>query len=171
MKLLDDAPGYTIDTAGLIALDANYRMPGVTDALWADIEKMVEEGRFTVIDLVYEEVLRFQGQEGTWLKNWLKRNKVHCYRELDQESMVLAQKVIRENISTGFLSAKKLVAGQDEADPFLIGHAAVHQQAIITMESAARPNRIPQVADRYGARGIGILEFLKERNFRLVQGS
>lgn len=169
MKLLDDAPGYTIDTAGLIALDANYRMPGVTDALWSDIDKLVEEGRFTVIDMVYEEVLRFQGQEGTWLKHWLRRNKGQCYRELDQESMILAQQVIRENMNTGFLSAKKMVAGQDEADPFLIGHAAVHQQAIITMESSAKPNKIPQVAKRYAARAIGILDFLKERGFRLIQ--
>lgn len=171
MKLLDDAAGYTIDTAGLIALDANYRMPGVTDALWADIETMVAAGRFTVIDVVFDEVMRFQGKEGTWLKNWLKRHKTQCFRELDEESMVLARQVIRENKDTGFLSAKKLVAGQDEADPFLVGHAAVHQQAIITLENSSKPNKIPQVAKRYGARGISILEFLKERGFRLVQGT
>jgi hypothetical protein len=84
--------------------------------------------------------------------------------------MVLSQQIINEDINTGFLKRQKLIEGKDEADPFLIGNAAVEKFVIVTKEKSTVSNKLPQVALKYGARSIGIADFLKERDFKLQRG-
>lgn len=168
LALTDDEPAYCFDTSALVTLDANYKQGRVFGALWKDIEKLMEEGRFIVIDMVYDEIMRFEGSKGTWLKEWLKDNKKKCYRETDEEAMVLARKVIRENKNTGFISESKMMAGKEEADPYLIGHAGVHGYTIVTLENQTKPNKMPKVAKKYNdARAINLLSYLHERGFEL----
>ena len=169
MKLGVGEASYCFDTSALVSLDANYKQSKVFGALWHDIEELMVHGRFVVIDMVYDEVMRHEGSGSSWLKEWLKRNKKECFRDTDEEAMVMARKVIRENKNTGFISEQKMMAGKEEADPYLIGHAYVHGYAIVTLENQTRPNKIPKVAKKYEARGISVLTYLQERGFKLTR--
>ena len=123
MKLGVGETSYCFDTSALVSLDANYKQSKVFGALWHDIEELMAQGRFVVIDMLYDEVMRHEGSGSSWLKERLKRNKKDCFRDTDEEAMVMARKVIRENKNTGFISEQKMMAGKEEADPYLIGHA------------------------------------------------
>ena len=169
MKLAVQETAYCFDTSALVTLDANYKQGRVFGALWKDIEKLMDEGRFIIVDMVFDEVMRYEGTRASWLKDWLKLNKKKCYRETDVEAMEMAKKIIRENKNTGFISESKMMAGKEEADPYLVGHAAVHGYTIVTMENQTNPNKIPKVARKYEARGINVIGFLHERGFELTR--
>lgn len=169
MKLALSETVYCFDTNSLITLDTHYKQGKVFGPLWADIDELLDAERFIIIEEVYDEILRHQGPQSTWLKDWLKTNKKRFFQETGEEAMVMARKVIRENKNTGFIKLEKMLSGKEEADPFLIGQAAVNGYVIVTEESQASGNRIPKVAKKYGARAINLLAYLHERGFELTR--
>jgi len=161
---------YAFDSDTLVTLERYYSDLSIFDALWEDLAWLAKGGRLKIIDFVFDEVVKsYKGDRG-FLKAWLKEHRKHCYWETTEKAMNLSQRVIRENAATGFLKRQKLIEGKDEADPFLIGNAATEGFIIVTKENATVSNKIPQVALKYGARSIGIAEFLKERDFRMQRG-
>ena len=171
MSLFEEQePVYAFDSDALVTLERYYSDLAVFDALWKDMVWLAKSGRLKVIDFVYDEVVGSYKGDRSFLKTWLTKNRKHCHWDTGERAMVLSQQIIRENINTGFLKRQKLIEGKDEADPFLIGNAAVEKFVIVTKEKSTVSNKLPQVALKYGACSIGIAEFLKERDFKLQRG-
>jgi hypothetical protein len=170
MKLaLNSETVYCFDTNALIWLDTYYKQGKVFGPLWDDIDDLLDAERFIIIEEVYDEVFRHEGPQSTWLKNWMKGNKKRFIRETDEEAMVQSRTIIRENKNTGFIKLNKMSVGIEEADPYLIAHAAVHGYVIVTQESQTAANRIPKVAKKYEVRSINLLTYLHERGFELTR--
>lgn len=167
----EDEAIYAFDSDALVTLERYYSDLPVFDALWQDLAWLSLAGRFKVIDFVYDEVVdSYKGDRG-FLKSWLKKQRKYCFWETGEKAMILSQRVINENVRSGFLKPGKLIGERDEADPFLIGNAAVEGFIIVTKEKTTVSNKLPQVAAKYGARTIGIADFLKDRGFKLQRGT
>ncbi|MEZ4788409.1 MAG: DUF4411 family protein [Flavobacteriales bacterium] len=166
----EQEPVYAFDSDALITLERYYGDMAVFDALWSDLVWLAKVDRLKVIDFVFQELV--DDYKGTSLiKSWLTKHRKLCYWETGEQAMLLSQRVIRENLNSGFLKHQKVVGERDEADPFLIGNAAVEKFVIVTKEKSTVSNKLPQVAFKYGATSIGIADFLKERGFKLQRGS
>jgi hypothetical protein len=61
--------------------------------------------------------------------------------------------------------------GQNEADPWLVAHAAVHDRVVVTEERRKGPDvadrnlKIPNVADEHGVRCIDFNNLARERSW------
>lgn len=158
---------YVIDTSALIRLDLTFKRDNpVFTAIWEEIEDLIIQRRFLVIDFVEQEIKEYRGKE-VFLKEWVKKWKKLLVVETDVDSFNAARPIINEEYSTGFLKANKLAEGKEEADPYLIGFCKVHNYVLITDENKLKPNRIPAVAQKNGVRCIDVYEFLQERGLKM----
>lgn len=158
---------YVIDTSGLMRLDVNFKRENpVFTAIWEEIEDLIVQGRFRIIDFVEQEINDYEGKE-EFLKQWVNKWKKRLVVETDVESFNAARPIINAEYHTGFLKASKQAEGKEEADPYLIGYCKVHGCVLITDESKLKPNRIPAVAEKNGVKCIDVYEFLQERGLRM----
>jgi hypothetical protein len=66
---------YVIDTSGLIKLEATFKYDNpVFSAIWEEIEELIKQGRFRIIDFVEDEINNYEGKED-FLKKWIKKWK------------------------------------------------------------------------------------------------
>lgn len=158
---------YVIDTSALMRLDLTFKRENpVFTAIWEEIEDLIVQGRFLVIDFVEIEINEYRGKE-IFLKDWVKKWKKRLVVETDAESFNAARPIINEEYNTGFLNATKQAEGKEEADPYLIGYCKVHKCVLITDESKMKPNKIPVVAEKNGVRSIDVYDFFQERGLRM----
>jgi hypothetical protein len=158
---------YVIDTSGLIMLESTFKYDNpVFKAIWEEIEDLIRQGTFRIIDFVEDEINNYEGKQD-FLKNWVKKWKKHFVVKTDAASINAAIPIINEEYSTGFFDAKKQAEGKEEADPYLIGYCKVHNCVLITNESKTRNNKIPAVAKKNGVKCIDINDFLVERGLRM----
>ncbi len=158
---------YVIDTSGLLRLDLNFKRENpVFIAVWEEIEDLIVQGRFRIIDFVEQEINDYEGEE-EFLKKWVKKWKKRLVFETDVESINASRPIINTEYNTGFLKASKQAEGKEEADPYLIGYCMVHDCVLITDESKLKPNRIPAVAEKNGVKCIDVYEFLQERGLKM----
>lgn len=158
---------YVIDTSGLIMLESTFKYDNpVFQAIWEEIEDLIRQGTFRIIDFVEDEINNYEGKQD-FLKNWVKKWKKHLAVKTDAASINAAIPIINEEYSTGFFDAKKQAEGKEEADPYLIGYCKIHNCVLITNESKTRNNKIPAVAKKNGVKCIDINDFLVERGLRM----
>lgn len=158
---------YVIDTSGLIILESTFKYDNpVFQAIWEEIEDLIRQGTFRIIDFVEDEINNYEGKQD-FLKNWVKKWKKHLVVKTDAASINVAIPIINEEYSTGFFDAKKQAEGKEEADPYLIGYCKIHNCVLITNESKIRNNKIPAVAKKNGVKCIDINDFLVERGLRM----
>lgn len=158
---------YVIDTSALMRLDLTFKRENpVFTAIWEEIEDLIVQGRFLVIDFVEQEINEYRGKE-VFLKDWVKKWKKRLVVETDAESINAARIIVNEEYHTGFLKPTKQAEGKEEADPYLIGFCKVHNYILITDENKLKPNRIPAVAQKNGVECIDVYEFLQERGLRM----
>lgn len=158
---------YVIDTSALMRLDLTFKRENpVFTAIWEEIEDLIVQGRFVVIDFVEQEINDYRGKE-VFLKDWVKKWRKRLVVETDAESFNAARPIINEEYNTGFLKPNKQAEGKEEADPYLIGFCKVHNYVLITDENKLKPNRIPAVAQKNGVKCIDVYEFLRERGLRM----
>jgi hypothetical protein len=158
---------YVIDTSALMRLDFTFKRENpVFTAVWEEIEDLIFQGRFLVIDFVEQEINDYRGKE-VFLKDWVKKWRKRLVVETDAESFNASRPIINEEYNTGFLKPNKQAEGKEEADPYLIGYCKVHNCVLITDENKLKPNRIPAVALKNGVKCIDVFEFLQERGLRM----
>lgn len=158
---------YVIDTSALLRLDFTFKRENpVFTAIWEEIEDLIVQGKFLTIDFVEQEINDYRGKE-VFLKDWVKKWKKHFIVKTDAASFNAARPIINEEYNTGFLNARKLAEGKEEADPYLIGFCKVHNCVLITDENKLKPNKIPAVALKNGVHCIDVFEFLQERGLRM----
>jgi Domain of unknown function (DUF4411) len=158
---------YVIDTSALIRLESTFKYDNpVFIAIWEEIEDLIREGCFLTIDFVEDEINNYGGKE-EFLQEWVKKWKKILVVQTDSETFNAAIPIINEEYNSGFLDAKKLAVGKEEADPYLIAYCKVHNCVLITNESKTKPNKIPGVSMKNGVKCIDIFEFLVEREMRM----
>jgi len=158
---------YVIDTSGLIMLESTFKYDNpVFKAIWEEIEDLIGEGAFRIIDFVENEINNYEGKQ-EFLKIWVKKWKKHLVVVTDPASINAAIPIINEEYNTGFFDAKKQAEGKEEADPYLIGYCKTHTCVLITNESKTKHNRIPAVASKNGVKCIDVNDFLVERGLRM----
>ena len=165
-----DTKIYCIDMGVLIKLDSEFSYSKKAfKAIWDDLEVMIKQGELVSCEFLEEEVNRYLGQH-TFIKEWVAKHKSKLLVPNNTEILVAAAQVINENLNTGFLKKKKWESGQNEADPYLIALGMVMGCTIVTTESKDKPNKIPQVAIKYGVRPIDLYEFFDERGLEMKKG-
>ncbi|MCF8350516.1 MAG: DUF4411 family protein, partial [Bacteroidales bacterium] len=158
--------GY-IDTSGLIQLEFTFKYDNpVFQAIWEEIEDLIQQGRFRTINFVEQEINSYEGKQD-FLKKWIKKWKKSFIYPTDAECFNAAIPIVNEEYDSGFFDPKKQAEGIEEADPYLIAYCKVHNFTLITNESKTRPNRIPGVALKNGVKCIDIYDFLKERELKM----
>jgi hypothetical protein len=165
----DENTVYVIDTSGLIRLDNTFKRDiPVYTAIWEEIEDLIYNRCFRIIDFVELEINDYSGKE-VFLKQWVKKWRKHLVVPTDAASFNAAIPIINEEYNTGFLKAQKKAEGKEEADPFLIAYCKAHNCKLITDESKTKPNRIPAVAIKNGVVCLDINDFLIERGLKMVR--
>lgn len=158
---------YVIDTSSLLMLEYTFKYDNpVFVAIWEEIEELITQGAFRTIDFVEDEINSYEGKQ-EFLKNWVKKWKKYFVYETDSASINAAIPIINAEYKSGFFDAKKLAAGKEEADPYLIAYCKVNSYVLITNENKSKPNKIPGVSEKNGVRCIDIFDFLSERGLRM----
>ena len=158
---------YVIDTSSLLMLEYTFKYDNpVFVAIWEEIEELIIQGAFRTIDFVEDEINSYEGKQ-EFLKNWVKKWKKYFVYETDPVSINAAIPIINAEYKSGFFDAKKLAAGKEEADPYLIAYCKVNSYVLITNENKNKPNKIPGVSQKNGVRCIDIFDFLSERGLRM----
>ncbi len=111
---------YLIDTSGLIMLESLFKYDNlVFEAIWEEIEELIQFDAFRTIDFVEDEINSYQGKED-FLKNWVRKWKKNFVVVTDSESINAAIPIINEEYNSGFFNARKQTEGKEEADPYLL---------------------------------------------------
>jgi Domain of unknown function (DUF4411) len=162
-----DSTIYAIDTSGLIKLESTFRYDNPTfSAVWEEIEDLIQQGRFRIIDFVEDEINDYKGKED-FIKNWVRKWRKELVYKTDEECYNAASPIINEEYSTGFFDAKKQAAGKEEADPYIIAYCKVNGCCLITNENKTKHNKIPAVSAKHGIKCIDIFDFLTERGLQM----
>ena len=99
---------YVINTSALLRLDLNFKRENlVFTAVWEEIEDLIIQGRFIIIDFVEQEINEYRGKEEIFLKDWVKKWKKHLVVETDVKSFNVSIPIINEEYNTGFLNPNK----------------------------------------------------------------
>lgn len=160
---------YLIDTSGLIMLESIFKYDNpVFKAIWEEIEDLIKQGRFKTIDIVDDEINRYDGKED-FLKKWVMKWKKQLVVPVDEETIIASIPIVNEEYETGFFDPKKQAEGIEEADPYLIAFCKVNNCTLITNESKLKSNKIPAVAAKNGVECIDINEFLEQTGLRMVR--
>jgi hypothetical protein len=158
---------YVIDTSGLIMLESTFKYENpVFAAIWEEIEELIQQVRFRIIDFVEDEINNYQGKE-EFLKKWVEKWKKHLVYPTDLECYNAAIPIINEEYKSGFFDAKKLASGKEEADPYLIAYCQVNNCVLITNESKDRSNKIPAVAKKHDVKCFDIYDFFIDRGLKM----
>lgn len=158
---------YVIDTSALITLDLVFKKDNpVFTAIWDEIEDLISNGHFKILDFVEDEIKSYEGKED-FLKKWITKWNKLLIVETDIESFNAAIPIINQEYSTGFFNARKQAEGKEEADPYLLGYCMVHKCVLITSESKEKPNKLPAVARKNNIRCIDVNDFLLDRGLKM----
>ncbi len=163
----EDQTVYVIDTSGLIKLESTFHPEDPTfAALWEEIDSLVSQGRFRIIDYVEQEINSYEGAQD-FLKKWVAKRKKQVVFETTSECYNAAIPIINAEYSTGFFDVKKQAEGKEEADPYLIGYCMVNGSTLITNESKEKQNKIPAVSKKNGVTCIDVYDFIRNRGLKM----
>jgi hypothetical protein len=158
---------YCIDTSALIDLRRHYPKNEATfKAVWEEIETLIAEGNMSTMKIVEKEIEKYQGKDDFLIK-WISKHKKQLIYPMDSEIWDAATKIMEKHPE--LIDKKKMMNGEEEADPFLITLACVKGLTIITQESKDNPNKIPAIANKYKINCLNLFEFFNAQNLSFVK--
>ena len=157
---------YCIDSSSLMELSRQYPKSSFP-TLWVKIDTLIEAGRLISPEEVLNEIKR--GDDS--LVEWAKKRR-QMFIPLDSDQARIAGQILA--------SSKDLIDPLGEApqaDPFLIALAKVRNDStekqlfdrkhvVVTQEGRHKPNKIPQVATRFGVESIRLLDLFEKENWK-----
>lgn len=151
---------YVFDTGPFIALFRNY-YPKTFKTLWQLFDSMVDDGSIVSTREVRNEIL-FPPNLATWSKTHKDIFTTPTANETNVVRDIYAVKHFQQNIE-----AKKLFAGGNSADPFVVAKAAVIEGAVVTTEEK-RPNaaKIPNICENFNVNCLSLEEFMEEEDWQ-----
>jgi predicted nucleic acid-binding protein len=158
---------YCIDTSVLIDLKRHYpKNEAAFKAIWQEIETLIAEGNMFTVKIVEKEIEKYQGKDDFLIK-WINKHKNQLIYPMDSEIWNAGTKIMEKHPE--LLDKKKMMNGEDEADPFLIALAYVKGCTIITQESKDNLNKIPTVANKYKIKCMNLFEFFNAQGLGFVK--
>jgi hypothetical protein len=147
---------YSLDASAILQISNMYpadRFPDLFEKVWEKIERAAKEGRVIVIDKVYNELAR----KDDFAHKWLLARKKDIIYVCGHDVIIKASEVIRD--------FSKLVDPDnehDQADPYIVAHAALYGYVVVTAETkmpiplapGRRKDKIPNVCDHYGVENL-----------------
>lgn len=152
---------YSLDTSALLnAWQRNYP-PDVFPTLWQNLDGLVSNG----ILIATEEVLvELEKKAGNAVHNWAKQRSA-MFVPIDGQ--------IQQVVSTILQNYPRLIdnrTNRSGADPFVIALAVIERCTVLTGErpsgNPAKP-KIPDVCAGMGVRCIGMVDLIREQNWRV----
>ena len=141
---------YVLDTSALVGAWVRSYPPDSFPALWDSLDKLVEAGRLTAPEEVFEE-LKAQDDD---LYKWVKDRKDAIIVPTSRAVMLEARAILADHPRLTMPGR-----GRGRADPFVIALACTQGAVVVTQEqggSADKP-RIPYVCKQ---RAVGCAELL-----------
>lgn len=141
---------FIIDACSIFAQNPNSSFPRKVHAsLWQRIDDLVANQEVVTCGQVRREVL----DTGDLASQWVQNSGLVVIEE-DEAIQGAVAKVV--NKCPKLLNFNKV---KSSGDAFLIATAMVYGLAIITEEKKSSPQRIPQVAERFGIKSYNLNEF------------
>lgn len=150
---------YVFDTGPFITLFRNY-YPKTFKTLWQLFDKMVDDGSIVSTREVRNEIL-FPPNLVSWSKTHKEIFATPTAKETNVVRDIYAIKHFQQNIE-----AKKLFAGGNSADPFVVSKAVIIVGSVVTTEEK-KPNaaKIPNICDEFGVNCLSLEEFMEEEGW------
>jgi hypothetical protein len=150
---------YTLETNILIGFSRNYPRD-LFPSLWSTLEKTIDDRKACICQAVLDELERGTDE----LHDWAKRYP-HFVCDISQDDIDLAA-----DISVAF--PEWVREETNAADPFVVAHGVIESRMIVTDERRAgtgveaRNQKIPNVAETYGATTVNFFEFARAEGWR-----
>lgn len=151
---------YSIDTSALLDGWRRHYPPDVFASIWERIDGLISDGKLCAIDEVRSELERKDDDVFRWAKS-----RENFFVPIDDDIQIQVARILRAH--PRLVDQRK---GRSGADAFVIALALRDQAVVITAEqrsSKAGIPKIPDVCDAMGVRSIGLLDFFRERAWKL----
>lgn len=148
---------YCFDTSAFIECWTRSYPPDVFPGLWTRLNHAVAHAAIVTPDEVRAEIAR----QDDGLRDWL-RERPHILVTLDAEVQTAVREVLKS-----FPLLVKAFSTRNQADPFVIATAKVHNLIIVTEErlGTAKKPRIPDVCRTMNIRCIDVMAFIREQGW------
>lgn len=157
----DQPVRYSLDTSALLnAWQRNYP-PDLFPTLWQNLDGLIASG----VLIASEEVLiELEKKEGDAVHQWA-RQRSSMFVPIDGQ--------VQQVVSTILQRYPRLIdnrTSRSGADPFVIGLAIIERCTVVTAErpsgNPVKP-KIPDVCSGMDVRWIGLIDLIREQNWRL----
>jgi len=157
---------YCLDANVLIQAWQKYYSPTLCQDYWTILNRLGQEDRIFLPQMVYEEITRTDDELATWLKT----SDIPEYK-IDGSVTEALRDIYSSNPAHQNLVDN--VKGRSLADPWVIAHAIKEKATVVTKEEkimAINTNKIkiPNVCDNMGVRWINDYQFAEELNIRFT---
>ena len=127
-----------------------------------------------ILDVVYKEILRLDGELSVWMKN-IPKNKI--INQLNKITIEIYADIIKFIITSGYYrqEAARVWTANLVADPWIISYASYSNATIITHEkkrilyltAKSKIVKIPEVADRFNIKCENLFYFMRKNKIYL----
>jgi hypothetical protein len=166
---------YLIDANSLITPHLSYYPFDFAPGFWTQIEKLIQDGRIAILDLVKDEILK--GNDS--LKDWMDGLSIGTRIDHREEKILKQYALVLQYIADNRCykpSALQEWSKQSVADPWLIAAASVYHQVLVTFETPnnglndkfpSKQAKIPDVAENFGVKTITLFQMMRELGIQL----
>ena len=166
---------FLIDANSLITPHLTYYPFDFANSFWSQMEKHIQNGDITILDLVKDEIL--QGEDS--LKDWMESITIRSYIDRRDSTILTLFGAVLEHIQTNTCykpSALTEWAKGNVADPWLISAAKAKGYTIITFEvpnkglnprNPSKNAKIPDVANVFGVKTENLFYMMRTLRFTL----
>ena len=150
---------YVIDTNALRTF-FRYYYRLVTPELYANLDKMIENGDLISVKEVYNEMER-QHQKDSEILQELKNIKHIFLEPTNDEEINIIHEIYSNTNFRNNIKEKNILNGSPVADAFLVAKAKIEKAILITSEKFS-PNaaKIPNMCEKYDVEYINYEQFL-----------
>lgn len=151
---------YVLDTSVISALHRNYYRPHFV-SLWKAFDGMVAGAKFTS---TREALRELEGKGGDAL-DWANANQA-LFTIPDAKEGAFVAGIFGVAHFQANIERQKILRGGHNADPFLIGRAAVIGGTVVTMEQF-KPNgvKIPNICKHFGVPCLDLRGFMAKEGW------
>ncbi len=167
---------FLFDSNTLITPKRSYYAFDITPSYWQKLNAAAEKRVFVIIDRVYEEILhskRVPEENEDELSLWLRtefKGEIVSTRN-DSRVVTAYAEIVHTMTNTEPRkshykpSAKNEFARAENADPWLVAYAYVHNCRIVTYEvfqpETKKKIKIPNVCEQYGVKTLSLHDFMR----------
>ena len=160
---------FLIDSNSLITPYLSYYSFDLAPGFWRQLEKVINEGKVAILDMVKNEIL--QGNDE--LRGWMEQIEIGHYIDRRIPEILSRWSEILEYIQKSPYykpAALEEWARDSVADPWLIATASVFDYTLVTFETPnnslnvnqkSKNPKIPDVAKEFGVRTVWLFDMMR----------